>query len=166
MCPTRDTFSIQTTCSTEVVSLLYGLIFRSYARDYGELGGWVVLLKPEIVHEDETEVPDLAGWRVNRYARPQEGAFRVAPDWTCDVLAPERITSNWLTKQFVYSRWDVQHAWTIEPASRNLTVLRQYQGAWMLVASFSGVGTVCAEPFEATEIDLSMFWGEETVLKE
>ncbi len=161
MCPTPDTFSIQATCSTEVISALYGLIFRSYWRDFGEPGGWVVLLKPEIIHEEETQVPDLAGWRVDRYARPREGAFRVAPDWVCDVLSPKCITSSWLTKESVYSRWGVQHVWTIEPAARNLSVLRQHQGAWVLAISVSGGDMIQAEPFQAVEIDLSLLWGEE-----
>lgn len=163
MCPTPDTFSIQTTCAayTELVSVLYGLIFCSYWRDLGAPGGWVVLLRPEIRLEGETQIPDLAGWRVGRYARPGRGAFQVAPNWTCDVLPLKYTTSTWLAKESVYSRWGVQHAWTIEPAGRNLSVLRQCQGSWVLSVSVSGLGMLRAEPFEALELDLSLLWGEE-----
>src|SRR5687767_9759934 len=50
-------------------------------------GGWVILDEPRIRFGDDVRVPDLAGWRADRFDAPADGPFTVVPDWICEVLS-------------------------------------------------------------------------------
>lgn len=147
---------------TEAAGVLYGLLFNSYWRERSDPGGWVILPEPKILFGEQILIPDLAGWRVDRYARPPKGAYTVAPDWVCEILSPSTARFDRVTKLPIYSQAEIRHAWLLDPDIRMLEVLRLEGGNWTIVAAHQNAERVRAEPFEALALDLSLLWGEET----
>src|SRR6185436_798304 len=52
-----------------------------FYRGAGGPGGWVLLPEPRVLFGEQTLVPDLAGWRQERFVEPKRGPVVVAPDW-------------------------------------------------------------------------------------
>ncbi len=130
----------------------------------GGPGGWWILDEPELHLGKDVMVPDLAGWRRERMpALPDTAWFEIAPDWVCKVVSPSTARHDRATKLPVYAREQVGHVWLLDPIARTLEILRFQQDAY-LVASVHGGGdqSVCAEPFDAVELDLLSLWGDPT----
>ncbi|HEX2224570.1 MAG TPA: Uma2 family endonuclease, partial [Thermoanaerobaculia bacterium] len=104
-------------------------------------------------------VPDLAGWRRERFVSPPKGPYTVAPDWICEVLSPSTERDDRVRKLPIYAREGVAHAWLLDPELRTLEVLRLHEGSWLIAAVYEGGDKVRAEPFEAIEMDLGLIWG-------
>ena len=60
------------------------------------------------------------------------------------------------------AREGVPWAWLIDPLARTLEVLKLENGRWTILATHAGNEVVRAEPFEAIELELAAFWGDET----
>lgn len=150
----------------EAAGVLYGLLFNSFWRELRDPGGWVIIPEPKIILGKQLLVPDLAGWKVDRYLRPQKGPYEVMPDWVCEILSPSTARFDRATKLPIYSQSRIEHAWVIDPMARTLEVLRQRQEGWLIAAAFQNQDKVRAEPFEAVEIDLSLLWGVEAPAEE
>ena len=128
---------------SRVSLVLGGRLLDPYDRGRGGPGGWWLLFEPEIHFSGDVLVPDLAGWRRDRWAEiPDTAATSQAPDWICEVLS------------------GVEHAWLINPMARTLEVLRRADRAWALLATHGGDELVRAEPFEAVAVELAELWGE------
>lgn len=131
--------------------------------DLGEpgFGGWLILFEPELRLEEDVLVPDLAGWRRERMpVPPRTAAFYVAPDWVCEVLSPSTVTLDRMDKLPVYAREGVSHVWLVDPEARTVEVLRLEGGSYVQVGTYQGSDIVCAEPFDALELDLDPLWAE------
>ena len=127
----------------------------------GGPGGWVILDEPEIKFGENILVPDLAGWRKERFVGSGETHWiSVVPDWICEVLSPGTLRLDRVKKMFLYGQYGVEHAWLIEPVARTLEVFRLESGRWVLMGAFSEDDKVRAEPFQEIEIDLSVLWLE------
>lgn len=125
------------------------------------LGGWLILFEPELRLEEDVLVPDLAGWRRERMpVPPRAAAFLMAPDWVCEVLSPSTVTLDRRDKLPVYAREGVGHVWLVDPEARTVEVLRLEGSSYLQVGRYEGTDTVCAEPFEALELDLDILWAE------
>jgi Uma2 family endonuclease len=123
-------------------------------------GGWVILYEPGIRFGDQYRIPDMAGWRTERYARPKgNGPYLVMPDWVCEFLSKSTAVDDRTKKLPLYARYNVRHAWFIDAAARTLEVFRLVGEQWMLAQTFGGDTKARAEPFDAIEIDLSLVWG-------
>jgi Uma2 family endonuclease len=104
-------------------------------------------------------VPELAGWRKERWTTPpREGPLTVVPDWVCEVLSRRTESSDRAAKLPLYARAQVRHAWLVNPDTRTLEVFRLEPAGWTLVVTHAGDVRVRAEPFDAVEIDLSTLW--------
>jgi Uma2 family endonuclease len=125
----------------------------------GGPGGWRLLDEPRIRFGDEVRVPDLAGWRVERFTAPRSGPFVVAPDWICEVLSPGTMRSDRTQKLPLYARHRVGHVWLLEPVSQTLEVFRLQDETWGLVRTYGADEKARIEPFDAVELDLTMIWG-------
>jgi Uma2 family endonuclease len=126
----------------------------------GGPGGWVLLDEPGIRFGDEYRVPDMAGWKAERYARPAgDGPYLVMPDWVCEVLSKSTGIDDVTRKLPLYARHGIRHAWIINSALQTLEVYRLVDARWMLAQTFGGDAKVRAEPFDAIEIDLTLVWG-------
>jgi Uma2 family endonuclease len=130
------------------------------AVDFGreDSGGWFVLNKPEIHLRDNAIVPDIAAWRRERLPKTIPDYFDFAPDWLCEVLAPNTEALDRTKKLAVYAREGVGHVWLVNPAIRTLEVLRLESHRWSLVAAYEGRAFVRAEPFADFELQLAGLW--------
>ena len=138
---------------------LGGALRGPFDRGRGGPGGWRILDEPEIHLAADVVVPDLAGWRRERLPSiPDEAFIAVAPDWICEVLSPSTVSIDRVKKLAIYARERVAHAWLIDPIARTVEILRLDTGGWLIVATFSDLDVVRAEPFEAIELDLSLLW--------
>jgi Uma2 family endonuclease len=126
----------------------------------GGPGGWVILVEPKIRLGSDLLVPDLAGWRRERFVPIRKGPYTVAPDWVCELLSPSTARTDRVRKLPIYAREKVAYAWILDPGLRTLEVLRLQDGKWLIVAVFQRNDKVRAEPFAAVELDLSLLWGD------
>jgi Uma2 family endonuclease len=127
----------------------------------GGPGGWVILSETEIKLGDNLLVPDLAGWRKERFpGLPEENWIAVPPDWICEILSPRTFRVDKVQKMPIYARHQVQHLWMIDPFAKSLEVFRLEGGKWYLMAVFTENDSVRAEPFMEVEIDLANLWWE------
>jgi Uma2 family endonuclease len=144
---------------TEAASDLVGFLHAPFRRGIGGPGGWVILVEPKVRLGADLLVPDLAGWRRERFVSPPKGPYTVAPDWICEVLSPSTERDDRVRKLPIYAREGIAHAWLLDPELRTLEVLRLHEGSWLIAAVYEGSDKVRAEPFEAIEMDLGLIWG-------
>lgn len=138
--------------------VLSTLLFPVFWYGIGDPGGWVLLPEPKILFTEHLLVPDLAGWRQERYVEPPKGPFTVAPDWICEILSPSTERFDRATKLPIYARAGVSHIWLIDPSVKTLEVLQRQDEKWLIAATFQNEDKVRAEPFEALELDLALLW--------
>jgi Uma2 family endonuclease len=144
------------TSATSDLGVLLGAWFRF---GIGGPGGWIILDEPRIRFADETRVPDLAGWRRDRFAAPARGPYTVIPDWICEALSPGTARKDRTEKMPLYARHGVGHLWLLDPVVQTLEVYRLETGNWVSIGTFGGDATVRAELFDAVELDLTLVWG-------
>ena len=124
-------------------------------------GGWWILYEPELHLGADVIVPDLAGWRRARMpSLPNVAAFKLAPDWLCEVVSP---STGWVDrgrKMRVYAREGVSHLWMVDPLARTIEVYRLEQGRWVVASTHAGTDRMRAEPFAEVELDISRWWIE------
>ncbi len=141
-------------------SELGAVLIAPFRRGVGGPGGWIILYEPKILFGSQLLVPDLAGWKRERFVIPRKGPFSVIPDWVCEILSPSTRRFDRATKLPIYAREGVGHAWILDPVARTLEALRLQEGRWLITEVYENAEKVRAEPFEAVEIDLSLIWGE------
>ncbi len=125
----------------------------------GGPGGWWLLAEPELHLQAQVLVPDLAGWRKERMPRrPRTPAIELAPDWVCEVLSISTGVIDRTKKSRAYADAGVRWMWLVDPIARTLEVLRLDGAQWIVAANFGDTATVRAEPFDAIELDLSLWW--------
>lgn len=127
----------------------------------GGPGGWIILVEPEIGFNQDILVPDLAGWKQERFPRAEDHNWiSIAPDWVCEVLSSSTARFDRVKKMPVYARHEVSFCWLIDPALTTLEVFQLESGRWYLFGAYEGAQKVRVEPFSAIEIDLSLLWLE------
>lgn len=122
-------------------------------------GGWVFLPEPELHLEEDVLVPDLAGWRVERW-RPQgdEVGIETVPDWACEILSPSTARLDRVHKMDAYARAGLGHLWLIDPALRTVEAYRASEGKWLRFGTWADDASARIEPFEATELLIAGWW--------
>lgn len=122
-------------------------------------GGWIILMEPEIRLGDNFVVPDLSGWKRERFPPDEEENWiSVPPDWVCDVLSPNTHRVDKIQKMPLYARHGVRHLWLVDPGAKTLDAFRLESGRWVVLGTFAEADIVRAEPFEELEIDLEHLW--------
>jgi Uma2 family endonuclease len=139
-------------------SVLGARIGAAVDRGRDRPGGWFQLDKPEIHLHADAIVPDIAAWRCERLPKKLPDYFDFAPDWLCEVLAPNTEALDRTKKLAVYAREGAGHAWLVNPAIQTLEVLRLESQRWSLIAAHEGRARVRAEPFADIELDLAGLW--------
>jgi len=141
-------------------SILGSELIGPFRMGRGGPGGWVILFEPELHFGEDVVVPDLAGWRRERFREtPEEAvAITVVPDWVCEVLSPSTAGKDRVKKLPVYAREQVPHVWFIDPIARTLEVLRLEGGRWTIAGTCEGTAVASIEPFEAIELDIGVLW--------
>lgn len=144
---------------TGATSDLGGLLAAWFRFGMGGPGGWVILHEPRIRFADEIRVPDLAGWRTDRFVAPPRGPYTVIPDWICEALSPGTARKDRTDKMPLYARNGVRHLWLLDPILQTLEVYRLEAARWVSVGTYGGDDKIRAEPFDAVELDLTLVWG-------
>ncbi|GKT09510.1 Uma2 family endonuclease [Desulforhabdus sp. TSK] len=125
----------------------------------GGPGGWIILIEPEIALGENILVPDLAGWRRERFPQAEETNWiAVVPDWICEILSPGTVRVDKSRKMPLYAAHGVRHLWLVDPLVRTLDVFELDSGRWVLLRVYGDDDKVTAEPFTAVELDLSDLW--------
>lgn len=135
-------------------------------------GGWVILDEPEL-HlggsdpQATVAVPDLAGWRRERFRRPKTGGHTIPADWVCEVLSPgaRNVRRDRIIKTAVYHDAGIAWLWIVDPAARTIEVFRSEPPGYLLLHTFAGDDREARiPPFESVPLDISVWWedlGEE-----
>jgi len=128
----------------------------------GGPGGWIILIEPEIRLGDDTVVPDLAGWRKERFPVAEEHNWISAtPDWICEILSPGTVRLDRITKMSLYRLHAVRHVWLLDPLNKTLEVFGLSEtGGWLTLGLHAEDERVRAVPFDEVEIELANFWLE------
>lgn len=140
---------------TSNLGTLLGAWFRF---GIGGPGGWRILDEPGIRFGNQMRIPDLAGWRAERFPAMHEGPMVVMPDWICEALSPSTARSDRTAKLPLYAHHGVRHVWLLDGQIQTLEVYRLENGRWSLVGAHAGGDKVRAEPFDAVELDLGLVW--------
>lgn len=125
----------------------------------GGPGGWIIIVEPEIQLGEHTMVPDLAGWKRQRFPVEEDrNPISAVPDWVCEILSPSTFRVDKIKKMPIYAHHGVGHIWLLEPLAKTMDAFRLDSGGWRLLASFSENDKVREEPFQDIEIDLGNLW--------
>ncbi len=124
-------------------------------------GGWIILDEPEVAFGANILVPDLAGWKKERFpAQEDHNWISAAPDWICEILSPGTALYVRTKKMPVYAEHEVRYAWLIDPVLMSLEVFRLEGGRWSFLGAFGEREKVHAEPFSEMELNLGDLWLE------
>jgi Uma2 family endonuclease len=130
-----------------------------FGRGIGGPGGWVFLPEQELHLGEHVVVPDLAGWRYERFSSFPETAWsETAPDWACEVLSPSTESYDRGDKRLIYAEAGVQHLWHINPLLRMLEVYELRDSKWLLLDVFRDDARVSAAPFAEVRFSLDELW--------
>jgi Uma2 family endonuclease len=125
----------------------------------GGPGGWIIIVEPEIQLGEHTMVPDLAGWKRERFPIEEDrNPISANPDWVCEILSPKTFRVDKIKKMPIYAHHGVGHIWLLDPLAKTMDTFRLESGGWRLPASFSENDKVREEPFQDIEIDLGNLW--------
>ena len=106
--------------------------------------------------------PDLLGWRRERLPEmPSMVPVEVIPDWICELLSPTNASNDSVTKMRLYHQAGVLHYWLIDPIGQTLQVFRWEKEGYLEILGAERMEKVRAEPFEADETPLGVFFGDD-----
>lgn len=145
---------------SETASDLGGLLTPPFRFGRGGPGGWVIVDEPELSLLEDIRVPDLAGWRRERYERPTRGPYTATPDWICEVLSPSTAVTDRVEKLPLYARAGVPHVWLVDPLGFSVEAYQLAKEGYLLVLTARGRATLRIPPFDAVEIELGLLWGD------
>jgi len=142
-------------------SLLGSELVFSYYHGRGGPGGWIILVESEIKLDEDTFVPDLAGWKKEHFSKPEgHNWISVAPDWVCEILSPSSIRNDRIMKMGTYAKHRIPYFWLVDPINKTLEVFNLESGKWTFAGGFAEYAKVRVEPFQEIEIDLANLWLE------
>lgn len=122
-------------------------------------GGWVFIMEPEVSFGTDILVPDLAGWKEDRYLEDEpHNWISAVPDWICEVISPSTQQRDKMEKMPIYARHGLPYLWLIDPMARTLDAFRLEGCRWVVVGLFVESARVRVEPFVEVEIDLNDLW--------
>ena len=138
---------------------LTGELIPPFRRGRGGPGGWVFLDEHELHLGEHIVVPDISGWRNERYPTHETTPFSiVAPDWLCEVTSPSTRRLDRIQKLPIYAAHGVHHCWYVDPLERTLEVFILTGSNYTIGPSFADNAPVTAPPFEAHTFNLSVLW--------
>ncbi|MGC8493496.1 MAG: Uma2 family endonuclease [Syntrophobacteraceae bacterium] len=127
----------------------------------GVPGGWIFLLETEIQLVEDIVVPDVAGWKKERFpAHIETNWIPVPPDWVCEILSPKTALRDRTAKKEIYAQAQVGHLWLVDPLNMTVEVYRLGSGAFDAAGVYGGDDKARLEPFTEIEIDLGSLWLE------
>jgi len=138
---------------------LGGELRAAFGRGPRGPGGWIFMPEPELHLGPDIVVPDLAGWRRERFAAmPETNRATPPPDWVCEIISPSTERYDRGTKRRIYARAGVPFMWLLDPRSRFLEAFTLVNASWLLGGTFEDQDEVRAPPFEAVAFPLGALW--------
>jgi Uma2 family endonuclease len=137
------------------------LVFFLRAWAEGGRGGHVVPSGYKVrVSERGGVMPDVQFYRRENDvgADQQAGLVRGRPDLVVEVLSPNSIRYDRVTKLRYYSQLAVPEYWLIDPQARTLERLVLADGSYLIAESSSDNETFRPSSFEGLEIPLAKLW--------
>jgi len=121
---------------------------------FGGPGGWWIFVEVDVqLAPHQVLRPDLAGWRRERLAQPDDRPIVVVPDWTCEILSPSTRARDRVTKRMLYAEYGVSHYWLVDPEARTLEALAlDGQKRWIELGAWDDTATARIPPFDAVEL--------------
>jgi Uma2 family endonuclease len=144
----------------ETASDLGGLLTGWFRFGRGGPGGWVIIDEPRVAFGRDIRVPDLGGWRKERYQRPTSGPYTVLPDFVAEVLSRGTAVEDRTEKLPLCARHGVPFLWLIDPVACSLEAYRLESAGYLLVIVARGRGVLRVPPFDAVELELELLWGD------
>lgn len=145
----------------ETSTLIVGSLLPGFWFGRGGPGGWVIVHEPGVaLFVDEIRIPDVAGWKRERYARPDKGPYVIVPDWVCEVLSPSNEKNDRAEKLPLYARSGVRHVWIVDPLEFTLEVYRLEGEVYVLAKIVAEDAVTRLEPFDAVEFEVGLLWGD------
>lgn len=145
--------------TSAVSSLGYKIGPRYQFGEGGETGEWIIIIEPEIGLGENILVPDLAGWKTERFpVEEPHNWISVPPDWVCEVLSPGTVGKDKTKKLPIYAQYQVPYAWLLDPLEKTLEIFRLQGGVWTVAGLYGAADQVRAEPFQEIAIDLNDLW--------
>lgn len=147
-------------------SALGGFLFGAFDSGVHGPGGWVIVDEPEfhLGPEPDILVPDLGGWRDERYPGDDDDDapfFVVAPDWVAEILSASTARLDRTQKLPIYARERIPHVWLVDPRDRTVEVFRLGPDGYVLARTWGGEDEPAElEPFGSLPIPPSAFWGK------
>ncbi len=121
-------------------------------------GGWVFMSEPELHLDGDVLIPDVAGWRIERWTVGGDVVgIPIVPDWCCEILPPSTARLDRGGKMDAYARASLPFLWLIDPAVRTLEAYR-LAGGWLRLGTWADDGPVRAAPFDAIELTMTAWW--------
>jgi Uma2 family endonuclease len=140
---------------------LFGELRSPFQGGPGGVGGWIILIEPEVHLARHVLVPDLAGWRRERLPKIEDKPFiELAPDWICEVLSPSTVQTDRKLKMPIYAQAGVTHLWLMDPIAQTLEAYVLENTRWVLLATYAGDESARIPPFDAMELSLRTLWAE------
>jgi Uma2 family endonuclease len=129
----------------------------------GGPGGWWLASEVEVLlHGEHVVRPDVLGWRREHCpSRPTGTPVTVRPDWICEILSPSNANRDTVKKLRLYQEVAIPHYWIVDPRDATLTVMRHSAEGYIMLLRAERHEVVHAEPFEAIEIAVGTFFGDE-----
>lgn len=129
----------------------------------GGPGGWWIQTEVEVLLESgEVVRPDVVGWRRERSPEQPTGfPVKLRPDWTCEVISPQRATDDTVKKLRLYHRERIPHYWLVDTRAAQLTVMRWSEAGYITVLTAERGEIVRPEPFEAIELAVGTLFGDD-----
>lgn len=141
-----------------IATRLSTLLGGPYQFGLGGPGGWFFLYEPElhVGPRKDILVPDLAGWRRERYtAELTEATFiTTVPDWVCEVLSAATERLDRTKKLKIYAREQVTHVWLIAPLLHTLEIYQLDGVRYSLLDTIDDNVPRELEPFGMLRLDL------------
>jgi Uma2 family endonuclease len=139
---------------------LTGELYSPFERGRGGPAGWIFLGEPELHLGDHVLVPDLAGWKTERYPSADPKPYlTVVPDWLCEIASPSTKRLDRVEKLPIYAEYGVKHCWYVDPNAKSLEVFILSGTTYSVGPIFYDSDPVTAPPFEAHTFDLGLLWG-------
>jgi Uma2 family endonuclease len=125
-------------------------------------GGWWFATEVELAFaRGQIFRPDVIGWRRERVPRRPIGVpIMLLPDWICEILSTNR-SNDLVKKKRVSHQCQIPHYWIIDPAEETLAVHRWGPDGYIEVLAAQRGERVRAEPFDAVELHVGVFFGDE-----
>jgi Uma2 family endonuclease len=128
------------------------------ARNGGQ-GGWILFFETEVKFGENLLVPDISGWRVERFTGyPETNYFTIRPDFVCEVLSASTEGRDRTVKRRIYADAGVPYLWLLDPRQQVLESFELVNGEWTLKGTWRSDENVRAVPFDSISFRLADLW--------